>query len=238
MASVQIRSWWWAVGGTVGLALTTLVSPLSTAGWAAGLAYLVVSTALVSIGLRRRKAERFGPANAVTATRSMLIGLVTAIVATSVTQPISVPLLIGLVVPALALDAVDGWVARRTRTATPLGARFDMEADAFLILVLSVYDVRIVGGWILAIGLMRYAFVAAGWLFPWMRATVPFRYWSKVVAAVCGITLAAIATGLLPSPVDVVVGAVALGLLIESFGRDVVWLIRVNFRARSLVTSS
>jgi hypothetical protein len=35
----------------------------------------------------------------------------------------------------------------------------------------------------------------------------------------------------------VLVGAVALGLLIESFGRDVVWLIRVNSSSRHLVYS-
>ena len=38
--------------------------------------------------------------------------------------------------PAL-LDLVDGWVARRTGTASPFGARFDLETDAALILVLS-----------------------------------------------------------------------------------------------------
>jgi len=238
MAGVQIRPWWWAGSGAVGLILVGSVTPLSPAGWIGGLAYLAISAGLVSVALARSRAHRFGPANAVTAARSALIGIVTALVVTSLTQPVSSALIAALVAPALALDAVDGWVARRTGSATPLGARFDMEADAFLILVLSVVDVRIVGGWILAIGLMRYAFAAAGWLFPWLRATVPFRYWRKVVAAVCGVTLAAIATGLLPSPVDVLVGVVALGLLIESFGRDVIWLIRMNFRARALVTSA
>ena len=40
---------------------------------------------------------------------------------------------------ALALDGVDGQVARRTGTVSALGARFDMEVDAFLVLVLSVH---------------------------------------------------------------------------------------------------
>jgi len=144
-------------------------------------------------------------------------------------------LLVALTAPTLALDAVDGWVARRTSSESAVGARFDMEADAFLILVLSAYDVRIVGAWILAIGLMRYAFLAAGLLFPWMLAPLPFRYWRKVVAAACGVALLLVASGLLPSPVDVLVGAIALGLLIESFGRDVIWLVRVNSSRRSLV---
>ena len=46
---------------------------------------------------------------------------------------------------ALLLDAVDGQVARRTNTVSALGARFDMETDAFLVLVLSVYVAPIVG---------------------------------------------------------------------------------------------
>ena len=105
---------------------------------------------------------RFGPANAVTAARSTLVGLITALVATSFTAPISVPLLIGLTVPALALDAVDGWIARRTHTISELGARFDMEVDAFLILVLSAYVAQDLGWWVLTIGLLRYAFVVGG----------------------------------------------------------------------------
>ena len=237
MAAVQIRPWWWAIGGAALLVLASLVSPLSPAGWVAGVAYLAVSSSLVSRGLVRRKAERFGAANAVTATRSTLIGVVSAIVTTSLTQPIPPLFLVALVVPTLALDAVDGWVARRTGSASALGARFDMEADAFLLLVLCVFDVRLVGPWILAIGLMRYAYVAAGWLLPWLRRPVPFRYWRKVVTAVCGIALTLIATGWLPSPLDVLAGAIALGLLIESFGRDVIWLAMMNSRARSLVTS-
>ncbi len=73
------------------------------------------------------------------------------------------------------LDAVDGRVARRTGTASAFGARFDMEVDAFLILVLSVYVARVgrrVGA---AIGAARYAFVAAGWLLPWLRGPLPPR---------------------------------------------------------------
>jgi phosphatidylglycerophosphate synthase len=236
MASVQFRAWWWVVAGVIALFLSNIPSPLSPAGWVAGVAYLVVSTVLVSVALARHGAERFGPANAVTATRSMLIGVVTAVVVTSFTQPVPAGFLVALAIPTLALDAVDGWVARRTRSESALGARFDMEADAFLLLVLTMYDGRIVGWWILAIGLMRYLFVAAGWLFPRMRAQLPPRYWRKVVTAVCGIALVLVASGLLPSPFDVLAGAVALGLLVESFGRDVIWLIRMNSSPRSLVS--
>jgi phosphatidylglycerophosphate synthase len=211
--------------GIGGLAMIDRLSTLSPAGWFAGLLYLGVSNALLARGLRHRGTARFGPGNATTATRSTLVGLVTAMVATSFADPISVPLLLVLTVPALALDAVDGWLARRTHTTSELGARFDMEVDAFLMLALSAYVAPELGWWALAIGLLRYAFVVAGWLLPWMLAPLPPRYWRKVVTAVAGITLTLAASGLMPQWADYTVTLVALGLLIESFGRDVVWLV-------------
>jgi phosphatidylglycerophosphate synthase len=194
-------------------------------GWLASITYLVISNALLLSGLRRRNATRIGAANVVTAVRSTLVALISGIAVASFVSPIPVSLLLALVVPALLLDAVDGWVARRTNSASELGARFDMEVDAFLLLALSAYVSQTLGLWVLAIGLMRYAFVAAGWIFPWLRRQLPFRYWRKVVTAVQGIALAIAAAGLLPGG-DAVVVAIALALLIESFGRDVLWLRR------------
>jgi phosphatidylglycerophosphate synthase len=221
---VHLAPVWSVVAGVAGLAVIAAFGALSAGGWVAGLLYLVASNLLLARGLRRGGAIRFGPANIATSARSTLVGMITALVATSLTAPIPVPILIGLTVPALALDAVDGWLARRTRTASELGARFDMEVDAFLILVLSVYVSQRIGWWVLMIGLMRYALAVAGWLAPWLRATVPPRYWRKVVAAFAGIALAIAASGWFPLWADYVVTLVALGLLIESFGRDIVWL--------------
>jgi phosphatidylglycerophosphate synthase len=130
---------------------------------------------------------------------------------------------VGLAVVALVLDGVDGWVARRTGTVSALGARFDMEVDAFLILVLSVYVAQSVGPWVLAIGVARYAVWAAGWVLPWMRAPVPPRYWRKPVAAIQGVVLTVAAADQLPGVAINVAIVVAMALLAESFGRDVVW---------------
>jgi phosphatidylglycerophosphate synthase len=212
--------------GILGLAVVGRFSMLPAAGWVAGLLYLVVSNALLARGLRRQRAVGFGWANATTALRSTMVGVVTALVATSFTEPISVPLLLALTVPALALDAVDGWLARRFDTASELGARFDMEVDAFLLLALSAYVAQDLGWWVLSIGLMRYAYVAAGWLLPWMQGTLPPRYWRKVVTAATGIALTVAASGLLPLWGDAVIVLIALALLVESFGRDVFWLFR------------
>jgi phosphatidylglycerophosphate synthase len=228
---VQLETAGWA-GAGVGLVLLLAVlsatwqaAQLPAAGWVAALGYVAVSNALLIRGFRRHGSERFGPANAVTAARSTLVALITGLVVASFVAPIPVPLLVGLTVPALALDAVDGWVARRTASTSELGARFDMEVDAFLLLVLSVFVAQALGAWVLAIGLLRYAFVVAGWMLPWLRRTLPYRYWRKVVTAVAGIALAFAATGLLPSAATIAVAA-ALALLVESFGRDLVWLAR------------
>ena len=143
------------------------------------------------------------------------------------------PAVLALTVPALALDAVDGRVARRTGTVTAFGGRFDGEVDAFLILVLSVAAAPTVGWWVLAAGLVRYAFAVAGWCLPWMRAPLEFRYWRKVVTAVVGIALTVAVADVLPHALTTALVVVALGLLAESFGRDVGWLWRHRERARA-----
>lgn len=233
MPKVHLTPWWWVAAGIGALVLVHVGLGLSAAGWAAGIAYLLISTTLLTVGLARRSMARLGAANAVTATRSMLVGLVTALTVTSFTQLAPAWAVVALTVPALLLDAVDGWVARRTRDESALGARFDMEVDAFLLLVLGAFVAPTLGWWVLAIGLMRYAYVAAGWMLPWLSATVPPRYWRKVVTAVCGIALTLGASGFAPQPVAIVAIAIALALLVESFGRDVIWL----FRNRSGATA-
>ena len=235
MKRVQLAAVGWAGAGLALVLLIGLLSvewwmtPLPASGWAAAVAYLLVSNTLLIRGLQRRRSERFGPANIVTSMRSTLVGVIAGLVVASFTGAVPVPLLVGLVIPALALDAVDGWVARRTGSTSELGARFDMEVDAFLLLVLGVYAAPSLGLWVLAIGGLRYAFVVAGWLLPWLRAPLPYRYWRKVVTAYAGVALAVACTGVLPI-LDTVLVAGALALLVESFGRDVLWLVRERRR--------
>jgi len=198
---------------------------LSDAGWVVGLVCAAVTTTAVLRGLSRYD-HALGPADLVTLTRAMLACAVAALVADAFVEPPAVTVLVGISVVALALDAVDGWVARWTGTASAFGARFDGEADAFLMLVLSVYVARSFGIWVLAIGLARYVFGAAGWVLPWMAAQLPPRYWRKVVAATQGVVLVVAASGVAPAPVSYAALVFALALLVESFGRDVLWLWR------------
>lgn len=197
---------------------------LGGAGWLAGLTYGVALCGLLTWGAHRCGLRHLGPADWVTLTRAVLVGGVAALAADSLDAPVPARLLVVLTVAALVLDGVDGQVARRTGTVSALGARFDMEVDASLLLVLSLYAARQAGAWVLVIGLMRYVFVVATWVLPWMQATLPPRYWRKVVAATQGVVLVSASAGIVPLPVMLAALLVALALLVESFGRDVIWL--------------
>ena len=138
--------------------------------------------------------HRLGPANAITAVRAVL----TLVLAVLVVRDAPVGVIVALAAVALVTDAVDGRVARRTGTVSRFGARFDMETDAALLLVLSLYVARDLGLWVLAIGLARYVFLAAKVPLPWLRGQAPPRPWCKVVAALQGVVLVVAASGLLP----------------------------------------
>ena len=206
------------------LALLDTVDALTGAGWLVGLGCALTTAALLRRALARSSADRLGPANCVTLLRSILAGGVAALVTTGLARPPQTAAIVALASVAIALDGADGWIARRTGTVSAVGARFDGEVDAFLILVLSVCVAQQLSAWALAIGLMRYAFLVAGWVVPWLRAPLPPRYWRKLVAAVQAVTLAVVAARVLPAWGARAALAVALVLLLESFGRDVWWL--------------
>jgi phosphatidylglycerophosphate synthase len=166
------------------------------------------------------------PASWVTLARAMLAIGVAALAADSFTLDTPVALLVTLAAVALGLDLVDGWVARRTATESELGARFDGEVDAFLILALSVYVAPACGWWVLAIGAAHYLFLVGEWLLPWMRAPLPPRRWRKVVAAAQGVLLTVAAAAVLPLALTQALLVVALVLLTASMGECTWWLWR------------
>lgn len=199
---------------------------LGVVGWLVALGCCAVTTAALTRGLARRGARVLGPANTVTLVRATLVCAVAALVADAFVGTGDVGALVLIAALALVLDTVDGRVARRTGSVSVLGARFDMEVDALLILALSCYVARSVGAWVLAIGAARYAYAAAASLLPWLREPTPARYWCKVVAAVQGIVLTVAAAAVLPAPVITATLVLALLLLAESFGRQGWWLYR------------
>jgi phosphatidylglycerophosphate synthase len=180
----------------------------------------------------RRVTALISPASWVTLARATLVVGVAALAADSFAHDIPVALLVTLASVALVLDLVDGWVARRTGEVTELGARLDGEVDAFLILALSVYVAPACGAWVLAIGVARYLFLAAEWLVPWMRATLPPRRWRKLVAAVQGVVLTVAGADVLPRTLSQALLLAALALLTASMGECTWWLWRRRDAAR------
>lgn len=63
----------------------------------------------------------------------------------------------------LLLDVVDGWLARRSGQNSEFGARYDIEADALLVLAMTVllYHRGLAGPWVILAGAWRYLYVLA-----------------------------------------------------------------------------
>ncbi len=156
------------------LGVVAATAGLGIAGWIVGLATGSAATALLATARMRSDQPAIHPADWVTLTRMILIAGVAGLVADSFSRSVSITALVTLSTVALVLDAVDGQVARRTGTATPLGGRLDGEVDAFLILLLSIFVSQTYGSWVLAIGAIRYVFLLAGWLMPWLAAPLPY----------------------------------------------------------------
>lgn len=204
----------------------------------------VVQSVAVLVGLllallpflpQHQPLQRFGAANAITLLRAGIAALAAGLIG----QPPLVSNLAwgiaALAGIALVLDGVDGWLARRNNMQSPFGARFDMEVDAFFILILAalVYQAGKAGVWVLLSGGMRYVFVALGYALPWLRQPLPPR---KRRQTVCVFQTAILVLCLIPPlipPWTTQLTAVALGLLTLSFLVDTVWLARSHLSSRS-----
>lgn len=201
-------------------------------GAALGLA-VPVALALVSLpSLGEHGQPTLGPANAITLVRAVLVAGTAACLGPAVGAGLSDGAVWGLAVASCAafwLDWVDGRVARATGSASPFGARLDMELDAITILVLCglVWQLGRAGPWVLASGAMRYAFVAAGWLWPALNRPL---FPSRRRAFVCGVQVVCLVGALPPRPWPVAglssaVSAFGLIALTASFAIDTAWLI-------------
>lgn len=231
--ALQRQARWLLAAGAVALAALALpltADPALGAFFAvrAGLLYCGIAT-LVLAGLAAHAPHRrFGPANTVTLARIVLICLLAALMGTAAPDEDCLWLIAGFATLELALDGVDGWAARRSGLASRFGARFDMEADAFFVLVLSVlaWQWDKVGPWVLLIGAMRYLYVLAGAAWTWLRAPVPDSVARKAVCVIQILALTACLAPPVPPAAAAALAAGALALLCWSFGRDIVWLWR------------
>jgi phosphatidylglycerophosphate synthase len=195
------------------------------AGW---LAYALLG-GVVAFAARARLGDApFGLANQVTLLRAGLVCLVGgALLASGQTPSVSWSLA-GLIAAALVLDGLDGWLARRLRLISDFGARFDVEVDALLLMILAllVWQADRVGAWVLAIGMLRYGFVVAGLMLPWLRAVLPPSRRRKAVCVQQGMTLLLCLLPPVTPPLASAAAGLALICLILSFVTDVFRLAR------------
>lgn len=210
------------------LAATAALLPPGPAWIVSGAAFLGIAAAAyhsMPVDERRRN---FSLANAVTLLRAGMIAVLLGIAA--VPSSTGAWAIAGLAAAALALDAVDGPVARKTRRATAFGARFDMEIDGLFALTaaLLLWRTGRLDAWILLIGLPRYAFLLAGRLYAPLRRPLPPRQRRRALCAIQGVALAAALAPIVPPGGATLVAATALLLICGSFALDILWLLRRN----------
>jgi phosphatidylglycerophosphate synthase len=178
------------------------------------------------VWLARKRRAPLGWANQVTLARLVLV----SVLASALLQPTLYASagwwLTGVALLGLVLDGLDGWLARRLGESSAFGARFDMEVDAALILILSIglWMSSELGSWVLLLGAMRYGFVLSASVWPWLDAPLPPSFRRKLVCVwqVCALILALIPiSGLL---MQQLVLLAALAGLVYSFAVDVRWL--------------
>jgi phosphatidylglycerophosphate synthase len=207
-------------------------------GWQ--LSWLSASTAifcfllLATLVARHSRARSFGIADVVTLVRGLgvcfLAGLaLQALVGDLARHGVLTMIIMGTL--CLTLDGVDGRVARARAEVSAFGARFDVETDAAMLAVLSVAvaALGIAGWWVLAIGALRYGYVATSLFVRALRTPLPYRYSGKVIAVAQAVALLAALTFRLTHGEHWVSTALLLGALASlcrSFGRSVLWQLR------------
>ncbi|MGQ7793997.1 CDP-alcohol phosphatidyltransferase family protein [Faunimonas sp. B44] len=222
-----------AVGAALGTAV--IVVGLSQRSGPAFFLTPVVGFALLAALMAPRLPEHhrhqtFGTPNAITLVRAAVALFLAGALSDHAFGKGSIPpstlwTVFALAAIAFSLDAIDGPIARRFGLASAFGARFDMEVDAFLVLVLTGWaaETEKVGPWVLAIGLMRYAFVAAGAVRPWIARPLPPSFRRKAVCVLQFFVLLAVLAPAVPAGAAAVIAGIGLLLLAWSFAIDVGW---------------
>ncbi|WP_437352752.1 CDP-alcohol phosphatidyltransferase family protein [Neorhizobium petrolearium] len=204
---------------------------------AAGTAFIIyAAVSAIALGnLHAHGHGRFGAANSITTLRAAIAAALGGLVLASgefgaASDAGSLWLIGAIVAVALALDGIDGYLARRTGTASRFGARFDMEVDALLILFLSLaaFLLAKAGVWVLLIGLMRYAYVALQFIFPPLRRELPPSTRRKAICVIQGVALCLVLFPAVMPPVSTALAAGALASLAYSFAVDVVFLVQAS----------
>ncbi|MEM1190125.1 MAG: CDP-alcohol phosphatidyltransferase family protein [Pseudomonadota bacterium] len=188
----------------------------------ATLVYLLAAALAGLLMARCPALGQVGMCNIVTLTRLVL----TSALAAPLVTPGTAMGIVTVASLALILDGIDGWLARRHGHESAFGARFDMEVDAALglVLALNAWAAGTVGPVVLLLGVPRYLFGVAGSVWPMLGRPLPERFGRKVVCVLQIVALIALQLPWLAGPTATAVVLAALLALAWSFGRDVLWL--------------
>ena len=189
--------------------------------------FTILTVAVLNVAGADHLHPRFGAANVVTTIRAMLAALGAGLIGYPALSSVMWAV-IALTTAMVILDGLDGRLARATGMSSEYGARFDMETDAAFILVLSIlaWQHGKAGVWVLMCGLMRYVFVAAGWLMPWMSAPLRATLRGRIVAVSQLVGLGVALAPIVPVRASTVVAGLTLAVLTWSFAIDIAWLAR------------
>ncbi|WP_431473411.1 CDP-alcohol phosphatidyltransferase family protein [Ornithinimicrobium sp. W1665] len=157
----------------------------------------------------------------------MLVVVLGVIVVGALTagEPMRAWWVVAVAVPAWALDSLDGYVARRTGSASERGARLDSGVDGALVLVMSLAMAPL-APWALVGGLLFPVFLAAQLVRPAWRRTLPRRPSRRIAGGTMTGTLVIGMAPFWPAPLVQVAVAVAVVVVTWSFAVDVRWLER------------
>ncbi|HET8726862.1 MAG TPA: CDP-alcohol phosphatidyltransferase family protein [Alphaproteobacteria bacterium] len=219
-----------AASGLAGLGVLTIEG----LGWAyyrplpAAAVFAAVAGFVVAVPPTHRPVGRFGAANGVTLLRGVVASWLGGLIGAGPAIGTVGWWVAGATLLVLVLDGIDGRIARRQRTVSAFGAHFDMEVDALFLLVLSIlaFHAERAGPWVLAIGLMRYAFLAASLAVPGLRRPLPESFRRKLVCVIQGAALGGCFVPGLGEAATTALLAAALGMLAWSFAADTLHLLR------------
>ncbi len=195
------------------------------------MAFLVMVCVIGRSLVRTYPHSRLGIGNLVTLFRTAMVAALFA--------PLAVPGLLssdagvawtimGIAIVSLCLDGVDGFFARRQELVSAFGARFDMEVDSVFALLLAAlaFQSGKAGLWVLILGGMRYFFLLAAMIWPWLNNSLPERFSRKLICVIQIGVLIGLLAPVISGPLSWALAAIATALLVYSFGRDIVWLAR------------
>jgi len=201
-------------------------SPMLPALLSGGIAALGGAAVLWGLRVDFYPHDRFGLANIITLARGAGIAALAGLVVTPLQGGgWTIPLIAAAL---LALDGLDGRIARKSGLASRFGARFDMESDvAFaLVLALLAWQADKAGVWFLLLGLLRPLYLGAARLWPELNTPLPPSRRRKTAA---GLQMAGQVLVLAPvvvPPISVVLAGVLLAGMMLSFAVDIRWQVR------------